>query len=389
MLSITKIKEKHKLKKPSGSHLVGCTNLMFEYTQVEDDSNKRVIPCLCFYPAKHADEKEIKKYVSEHILPGSEGIETNSYLNAPIYEGKHPLILFNHGYCMFLEANTVQCEELASHGYIVLSIGHQGEGSYLLPDGEVSTIDAEMQKDFLAHHSKSNEIFPAYSDWLINEGNGASLEEHYAWYKEIMDSQPTILAHMNIWIKDSLFALEMILNNPERHSNWIGDFVDKDQIGSFGMSFGGAAAIGLTHLCDGIKASANLDGFYYNSTWSKPFQKPTLQIQHESETLGSHLMFPFLISDHDAYLVTVKQSTHANFTDYTEVMYENEMYNGVIDGKEVEFGVLGDILPDKMETIMNTFLLEFFNKYLKNKPAPFLDTDDWMDDVIIQRKKTI
>ncbi|GKU78266.1 hypothetical protein [Paenibacillus sp. L3-i20] len=389
MLNITKIKERHKLKKPTGSRLVGCTSLMFEYSQEEDSGNKRIIPCLCFYPAKHAGEGELKKYASEQILPRSGGIETNSYLNAPICEGKHPLLLFNHGYCMFLESNTVQCEELASHGYIVLSIGHQGEGLYILPDGEVSTIDEEMQKDFLAHHSKSTEIFQKYSSWLINEGDHASLEEHTSRYKETMDSQPTLLAHMDVWLRDSLIALEMFLDNAENQTEWLGKHIDKDRIGSFGMSFGGSAALGLTHLCDRIKASANLDGFYYNSTWSKPFQKPILLMQHESETLGSHLLFPFLNSESDSYLVTVKQCTHANFTDYTEVMSENEMTKVVIDDKEVEFGVLGDIHPDKMITIMNTLLLDFFNTYLKNSSAPFLDKDDQLDDVFIQCKKTI
>ncbi|MBD8500969.1 hypothetical protein [Paenibacillus arenosi] len=386
MLMIPKFKAAHKLRKPSGRYAVGCIHLMFEYTQKEKDEKKRLIPCLCFYPANQVDEGTLKKYVSEQILPGTEGIETNSYLNAPISEGKHPLLLFNHGYSVYLEANTVQCEELASHGYIVLSIGHQGEGSYELPNGEVITMDKDMQADFLVDFSNDKELFPNYATWLTKEGTDATFEQHYTKYKEMMDSQPRILAHMDVWLQDCLVALEMLLNPTEQGANLVSNHIDKDKIGAFGMSYGGAAALGLTHSCDLIKASANLDGFYYNSKWSKPFSKPTLMMQHDSMQVGPHLTFPFLNAEHDSYLVTVKQSTHNNFTDYTDIMAENEIQKIVIDEKEVEFKVLGDIDPDKMQTIMNTLLLDFFNKYIHGSDSRYLDTDDSLDDVILLRK---
>ncbi|SCW77621.1 Platelet-activating factor acetylhydrolase, isoform II [Paenibacillus tianmuensis] len=144
-----KIKEKHKLRKPSGPFLVGYTSFSYEYNLDEKDDKKRVIPCLCFYPAKDIGEGKRKKYVSESILPGTSGIETNSYISAPICDGKHPLLLFSHGLTLFCEANTVQFEELASHGYMVLSIGHPGGGSYELPNGEILMLDKEkLMKDF-------------------------------------------------------------------------------------------------------------------------------------------------------------------------------------------------------------------------------------------------
>ncbi|UHA73507.1 alpha/beta hydrolase family protein [Paenibacillus sp. 481] len=381
-----KMKKKHRLRLPSGPNIVGCTSFMFEYVPEENSDNKRIIPCLCFYPATHTGEGKLKKYVNEQILPESGGIETNSYVKAPILEGKHPLLLFNHGYSLFLESNTVQCEELASHGYIVLSIGHQGEGLYALPHGDVLTMDTAMQEDFLADHPKSMELFPAYANWLLDDGKDANLDEHYVRYKELMDIHPRINAHMDVWLKDSLVALESLLNESEQHTDWIANHVDTDQIGAFGMSFGGAAALGLTHLCDLIKASANLDGFYYNSTWHKPIHQPILLMQHDSVHVGPHLMFPFLNAKDDAYLVTVTNSTHLNFTDYNELMAENELFKGVVDDTEVEEAALGEIDPTQMETIMNTLLLDFFNKYLKGMDAQVIDTDDSLEGITLLRK---
>ncbi len=75
-----KIKEKHKLRKPGGPYIVGCSHFSYEYDPDEIDDKKRIIPCLCFYPAKGIGEGKLKKYVSESILPGTSGIETNSYI---------------------------------------------------------------------------------------------------------------------------------------------------------------------------------------------------------------------------------------------------------------------------------------------------------------------
>lgn len=75
-----KIKEKHKLRKPGGPYIVGCSHFSYEYDPDEIDDKKRIIPCLCFQPAKGIGEGKLKKYVSESILPGISGIETNSYI---------------------------------------------------------------------------------------------------------------------------------------------------------------------------------------------------------------------------------------------------------------------------------------------------------------------
>ena len=53
-------------------------------------------------------------------------------------------------------------------------------------------------------------------------------------------------------------------------------------------------------------------------------------------------------------------ATTTGFIDYTEILAENEVTKIEVDGKEVDFPMLGSIDPERMETIMNTFLLDFF-----------------------------
>lgn len=243
-----------------------------------------------------------------------------------------------------------------------------------------------MKKDFQADDTKGMEIFPKYLAWLRGDGKGASIKEHQDYYKRIIDSQPRMTAQSEIWIKDSLVALEMFLNKAEQKSAMMYNHVDKDNIGAFGMSFGGATALSLTHVSDLIKASANLDGFFYSSMWQKPIKKPIMVMQNDGAPAGHLLTFPFLNAENDAYMVTVKNTTHGNFADYNEIMAENYIGKATIAGKEVEQVMLGEIDPDKMENIMNTLLLDFFNKYLKGKDSQVIDTDDLPDDVILLRK---
>lgn len=241
-------------------------------------------------------------------------------------------------------------------------------------------------KDYQEEATKGMGMFPQYIAWLNGDGKDASIKEHRNYYKRLIDGQPKMTAHSEIWIKDSLVALDMFLNEAEQESAMLYNHVDKENIGAFGMSFGGATALSLTHVSDLIKASAYLDGFFYSSMWQKPIKKPILLMQNDSALAGYFLTFPFLNAESDAYLVTIKNTTHGNFADYSEIMAENLVSKGVVGDEEVEQAMLGEIDPTKMESIMNTLLLDFFNTYLKGKDSQVIDTDDLPDDVILLRK---
>ena len=101
---------------------------------------------------------------------------------------------------------------------------------------------------------------------------------------------------------------------------------------------------------------------------------------------GHLLTFLFLNAENDAYLVTVKNTTHANFADYNEFVAENYVSKGLVGDKEVEQALLGKIDPNKMENIMNMLFLDFFNKYLQNEKAKIIDVANLSEDIFLQRK---
>lgn len=382
-----KIKESHKLRKPSGAYVVGCSSFYYEYEQNEHQDEKRLIPCLCFYPAGEAQEGRLKKYIREEILSGTSSIETNSYMNAPVAEGRHPMLLFSHGYCLSCEANTVQFEELASHGYIVLSIGHLGDGSYELPDGSIAKFDVSgLPEAVVADATKGVEIFQTYAAWLGGEGKEASFKEHHDYYERIIASQPNMIARNELWVTDSLTALEHFLAEAERENAAFYSHIDAEKIGAVGMSFGGSAALNMAFVSERVKAIANLDGFFYSSMWHRPMNKPVLLLQNDSPLAGHYLSFPYRNAASEAYLATILNSTHSNFTDYSEIMAENPISKSKIGDEEVEIALLGTIDPERMESVMNVLLVDFFDKYLKGKAARVIDKEDSLEDVILQRK---
>lgn len=90
-------------------------------------------------------------------------LKTHSYRDIPLSAEceSYPVIFFNHGYSSQMSQNTVLCSDLASSGYIVVSIGHPYEASILkYPDGHIvkshtslinefkQTMSPEIQKKF-------------------------------------------------------------------------------------------------------------------------------------------------------------------------------------------------------------------------------------------------
>jgi hypothetical protein len=84
-----------------------------------------------------------KLFGSESAFDGLERVRTHAGLDGPpaTAPGKFPVLLFSHGYTGIPSAYTALLEDLASHGYAVLSIVHPYEATgATLADGRVVTL---------------------------------------------------------------------------------------------------------------------------------------------------------------------------------------------------------------------------------------------------------
>jgi len=97
-----------------------------------------------WYPASLADgckpaeytSSKVWSYFSELIGVRLPVVTTNSCLDASVADGKHPIVVFTHGYTGTFTDYTFIFEDLASRGYIVASVDHTYEATAVeFPDG--------------------------------------------------------------------------------------------------------------------------------------------------------------------------------------------------------------------------------------------------------------
>jgi dienelactone hydrolase len=88
-------------------------------------------------PAEYTSPR-VWKYFSDLVAVHLPDVSTNSCLDAPVAEGRHPIVVFTHGYTGTFTDYTFLVEDLASRGYIVASINHTYEATAVeFPDGRL------------------------------------------------------------------------------------------------------------------------------------------------------------------------------------------------------------------------------------------------------------
>ena len=98
----------------------------------------RVVVARLYYPAVVKNEEKV---VIKNKTVGE------MYENAEPIQEKFPLIIYNHGYGSYVEANNNLCCQLAERGYFVVSVGHAYEASKLtLSNGTEILLDKSIRK---------------------------------------------------------------------------------------------------------------------------------------------------------------------------------------------------------------------------------------------------
>lgn len=147
----------------------------------------------------------------------------------PQNEGGHvyPLVIFSHGGLGTDSSNESLYLELASHGYVVCSIGH--------PYHDLWTTDVDGRVTFISMD---------YFQELQREDAKRDKQQSYRYYQRWMD----------IRTGDINFALDTILENAADGRGGLYGLVDVKKIGVIGHSLGGAAALAIPRQRNDIGA---------------------------------------------------------------------------------------------------------------------------------------
>ena len=354
------------LPSPSGKYFVGITYLSFiddnrkELFDNKQESN-REITVKVWYPSDNESNSEpyfldaesefAMKYLQFPEI--FKNLKTNSNRDVPMSskENKYPILIFSHGFGEHYSQNTILMEELASHGYIIFSISHHYECKFSsFPDGRLKYIDMNsLRFQKIMQEMQS----PKAMELMQKMYNASNDEERIQVFVETSNVLPTALIETpKYWAEDISFFMDQLEGMNNEHKIFK-EKLNLDRIGVFGMSMGGIASTEICITDKRVKTCVSIDGGLNGSALAKEIQIP-LMFLNSKRFLGYGKIFTSK-SKMDCYSLSVKDSDHYNFSDYS-----------IYPVPAIRF-FLGSIDGNKTIEIMNVIVLAFFDKYLKEK----------------------
>jgi predicted dienelactone hydrolase len=351
------------LPTPSGSYRVGCATYVWRdetrinpYAPVAD--TKQDLAVWIWYPAAPTPSTRKSEYLPGYwirTLESHEGfilgkllsrdltrVETHSWTDAEVSseQAMYPVAILRAGGGALSSDYTTLAEDLASHGYVVVSF----DAPYrtvitAFPDGRVAIRAAGGDFDRMP----------------------SSTTQHLA----------TQL--MNVWIADLKFVVDQLqeLNSNDRTGRFKGRF-DMRKVGVAGHSLGGATAAQFCHDDPRCAAGIDIDGM--------PFGKVIRD--------GLHQPFFFLMSDHSRESGSEPQTVESNIESIYDRVPEGKRWGMTITGANHftfsdqmftkspvlmfflrKVGVMGSLEKRRGLAITSACVHTFFDVYLKGAPA--------------------
>lgn len=403
-----------KMPKPTGPYAVGTFYVAsVDSSRVErfNPQRNRELGVTAWYPANaaqvdgfqraglwgslHEGDLDLSKFLTHYFSR----IETSSFIEAPIsQEGPFPVVIFNHGMNAWSEQNTTLMEQLASNGYVVLSIAHtyqstrvrtKESGTVLLisriPDdleiepldengqprssyGVIGTRALESGEEYSLLHAELYKLFDAYQALQTEESRKALVadairnREQYRissaatsanLYNFLYGRMTVMGSFVDIWVKDIQFVLEQLpeMETPVQHFSVA---LNLERLAVIGHSVGSSAAGGFCKIDRRCKAGVHLDGNYSGYSWDKPLMAPFMVFY--SSYFYEANNFAYLGSGHDLWNFTHPGLDHMDFTDLPLALPNLTAQ-----------GMSGTIDPRMALSMVNRVTLDFLDRYLKNK----------------------
>jgi len=276
------------------------------------------------------------------------GAKSHAGLLAPVCPGKRPVVLFSPGFGVPRGLASISVAELASRGYVVVTVDH----TY-----EVSAVE------FPGNRIEVQTLPPAPYAMLARTTRFADLR----------------------FVLDSLTRLARG-ENPDadrrRLPNGLGNIFDLDRIGSYGHSAGGLSSIDLLVADPRIRAAIDLDGelgYGYDDpadapTVAKGTNRPFLLMgsgaigpgPHDHRTDPSWGLFWEHSSGWKRDL-NLPNGRHYSFVDYQALIPWLQRFFTVPE--ELIANTIGTANTDQVLRAVRTYIPAFFDQHLRHRPS--------------------
>ena len=275
-----------------------------------------------------------------HLPDGTASrIVTHARLAAPVAPGRHPVLLYSPGSSELRSDATALVENLASQGFVVVTIDHTHESQFVeFPDGQL------VRGTFVDTGPASN------------------------------------LRALRVRVADVRFVLDRLARLDD-HGAFAGR-LDLVRVGMFGFSLGGATAAAAMLADPRIRAGADLDGSLYGPVVHAGLRRPFLLMlspipaafKRRCGARCAHLSeFQFFRSFYlhlsgPRFAVELAGSGHESFEDSVWIKPQlaaiapaaaGQFETGSIDARTAVGTVSG-------------YLTAFFDRYLRDVPQPVL-----------------
>ncbi len=393
LLGVTSIFFPPVLEKPAltGKYIVGfLETTITDPSRTMQQNQPRVISLDVWYPASGISNK-LEPYDTATLrsllqkiqnIPNIGGdTPSRSYRDAPALKGKHKVILFNHGFASFTKQNFSNMEEMAGHGYIVISIGHPEDSLVARDvDGAIIELNTEstVYQQLKAIEKRSQISIKQLEGLLTTQRHTSTLEQHKTASRALRQHEQyaALAPQLETWVTDTRFVMQSL----QKGINAL-PFADANWVVISGHSLGGMVALEIGQTSSaGLRGIISLDAPWIGTTLAVP---ALVMVSTEFTVGGSDLSLHGtfdqpLRSGKGAYLLEPKGAAHMNFTDlnYVPVIKLFSPILGSIDGK-------------RMGNILNTALLEYLRQ-LEQKPdftKNLLPTQDDVRQVVFAANK--
>ncbi|MEO1400909.1 MAG: hypothetical protein AAFV72_06585 [Cyanobacteria bacterium J06635_1] len=283
--------------------------------------------------------------IIQDVVEEATSIFTHAYLDAPLAatDKPYPVIFFSPGLGVMREFYTSQAEQLASHGYVVVSLSHP----YNAPVTEFADGRIVRQR------------------WDAQETDRNFLD------------QDALTNYMQLRATDAQFILDQLTqwNQQNTTANPFAGSLDLDHVGMFGHDLGGATTAEVMRVDPRFKAGLNVDGNLLGGGDDHGLERPFMSINAglrdrlppddlspdrpiDARRVSAQRSFLDPLKG-DGYCLTVAGARHNDFFDLPLLELEPD-------------GGFGTLPLGRATEITQAYTLAFFERYLKHQPQALL-----------------
>ena len=361
---------------PTGSYRIGkVSGFLYapEYPELAlNDTDQRAIMYEIWYPADNVMDKDLAPYANdstclyeslrkndltyngypEVMAISFDGFTSHAYMNARVSQkmDQFPVLLFSSGDGGTLGQNSSLMEDLASHGFIVVSVGHPYSNFTNLP--EEITFSPQKMREYWKNYREKRQVVTEDLYSILPEAaveiSDAQIRTTLERMIPIRDGYDYKIDH---WEEDTIEVLRELKMLNASSTNLFYGKMDLNNLGVLGQSLGAMLSAQLCEKIPEVKSCFMVDPLPTMDYFLSGQTKPSMILVTDNKLP----VFEYIlnISAGPSYLVYIPGTHHYYFTE--PAMLSPAMFG---DDRVDNFTRLYRTLA-----IMNRYAVPFFLKY--------------------------